>query len=301
MSDSIGFVGLGNMGQPMALNLLKAGFDIRVWDIHEERMAPFVALGASQAFRLSDVAEPGGVVVSMVPDDNALLDIALSEGGIMSSLGPGGIHLSASTVDPETSELLYARYQECGRHFLTATVLGRPDVAAAAELFIFLSGDSAAKERVRSLLNALGELHDMGEHVEANISKLGANFLILSDILAMALVAILMERHGIDRAKFLDIIARSPLYRGSAVYRGYGRMIGERDYSEALFNVLMGLKDSSLILRLAEKADNLPLPTIQMAYEALLGAKQAGWVDKDWSSLAEHLNLKTGVLQLAGD
>src|ERR1700730_2488683 len=100
MSDSIGFVGLGNMGQPMALNLLKAGYDLCVYDIDALRVTPFTALGASQAFRPREVGSPGGVVITMVTNDAALLDVALGDGGLLERLCPGGIHLSLSTISP---------------------------------------------------------------------------------------------------------------------------------------------------------------------------------------------------------
>src|SRR5262249_23565618 len=152
MSKSIGFVGLGQMGQPMALNLLQTGFELRVFDLHEERLAPLVARGAYQAFQLEDVTEPGGIVLSMVPDDRALLQVALSEDGILSGGGQGGTHLSLSTVSPQVSAQLAKLYERQGSHYLAATVLGRPEVAEAAQLSMFLSGTPAAKARVLPLL-----------------------------------------------------------------------------------------------------------------------------------------------------
>lgn len=288
-SGVIGFVGLGQMGQPMALNLLKAGYDIRVFDLREERLAPLVALGAYQAFRLGEVAEPGGIVVTMVPDDSALLQVALGEDGILRQLGNGGIHLSCSTVSPEVSEQLASCYTERGSHYLTANVSGRPDVAAAAALSIYLSGHPAAKARVLPLLQALGKhIYDVGEDVAlANAIKLGANFLILAALASMGAAADFVVRHGGDREQFLRMMAESPLF-GGAVYEGYGQMIGRQDYGEARFPVPMGIKDASLILAAAERVD-LPLPIARLAYEALLAAQQAGRSPEDWSVLAEYV------------
>src|SRR6266566_3914524 len=147
MPGPIGFIGVGQMGQPMARNLLKAGFELRVYDKHPEQAAPLVALGAHQAFRLSDVTAPGGIVITMVPDDQALEEVVLSEGGILEQLGANGIHLSMSTVSPQSAERFAALYAEHGSYYLAATVLGRPDVAAAARLSIFLAGPRVAKYR----------------------------------------------------------------------------------------------------------------------------------------------------------
>ncbi len=289
MKEVIGFVGLGQMGQPMALNLLKAGFEIRVFDLYEERMAPLIALGAYQAFRLGEVTEPGGIVLSMVSDDRALLQVALGEGGILRRIGQEGIHVSLSTVSPEVSAQIARLYEHQGSHYLAATVLGRPEVAEAAQLSIFLSGNPAAKARVLPLLRVLGSnVYDLGERVEeANVVKLAYNFLIATAIEAMGEAAALVEQCGADRAQFLRMLVESPLFKG-AVYEGYGSMIGSRDYSDARFPVTMGLKDVELVLQAAEHVA-VPLPYARIVHEHLLAAKTAGRSHEDWSVLADFV------------
>jgi 3-hydroxyisobutyrate dehydrogenase-like beta-hydroxyacid dehydrogenase len=287
MTESIGFVGLGNMGQPMALNLLKAGYDLMVYDIEEQRIAPFTPLGASQAFRLRDAGSPGGIVVTMVPTDSALFEVALGEGGLLQRLCPGGIHLSLSTISPEVSAQLAALYAERGGTFLAGTVLGRPDVAAQAALSIYLSGPAAAKERVLPLLQVLGKcVYDLGEDVAtANVVKLAANYLILAALVAMGVAAAFVDGHGVDRALFLRSMAESPLF-GGAVYTGYGRMIGERDFIDENFPVPMGLKDARLVLEAAERI-GLPMPVAQLALQHLLAAQAGGRSTESWAVLAE--------------
>jgi len=290
MTDIIGFIGLGQMGQPIALNLLKAGaregFDLRVFDLSEERLAPLVALGAYQAFRMSDAVEEGGIVITMVPDDAALLEVALGEGGILSRIGRGGVHLSLSTVSPQVAAQLAELYEQQGSRYLAATVLGRPEVAERAQLSIFLSGNPAAKARALPLLEAIGShIYDLGERVEiANAVKLGYNFLIAAAIEAMGEAAALVERFGAQRSAFLHMLVESPLFRGS-VYEGYGGMIGAQDFSDARFPVAMGLKDLELIREAAECV-NLPLPYVQAPYAHLLAAQAQGRTAEDWSVMA---------------
>jgi len=290
MTDIIGFIGLGQMGQPIALNLLKAGaregFDLRVFDLSEERLAPLVALGAYQAFRMSDAVEEGGMVITMVPDDAALLEVALGEGGILSRIGRGGVHLSLSTVSPQVAAQLAELYEQQGSRYLAATVLGRPEVAERAQLSIFLSGNPAAKARALPLLEAIGShIYDLGERVEiANAVKLGYNFLIAAAIEAMGEAAALVERFGAQRSAFLHMLVESPLFRGS-VYEGYGGMIGAQDFSDARFPVAMGLKDLELIREAAECV-NLPLPYVQAPYAHLLAAQAQGRTAEDWSVMA---------------
>jgi 3-hydroxyisobutyrate dehydrogenase-like beta-hydroxyacid dehydrogenase len=295
MTDDIiiGFIGLGQMGQPIALNLLKAGatqgFDLRVFDLREERTAPLVACGAYQAFRLSDAVEEGGLVISMVPSDSALLQVALGEGGILSRIGSGGIHLSLSTVSPALAAQLAELYEGQGSHYLSATVLGRPEVAEQARLSIFLSGSASAKERALPFLQAIGShVYDLGERVEiANAVKLGYNFLIAAAIEAMGEAAALVERFGAQRSAFLRMLVESPLFKG-AVYEGYGSMIGAQDFREARFPVAMGLKDLELISEAAQGV-YLPMPYLQAPYAHLLAAQAGGRASEDWSVLADYV------------
>ncbi len=286
MPGPIGFIGVGQMGQPMARNLLKAGFELRVYDKHPEQAAPLVALGAHQAFCLSEVAAPGGIVITMVPDDHALEEVVLSEGGMLEQLGANGIHLSMSTVSPQAAERFAALYAEQGSYYLAATVLGRPDVAAAARLSIFLAGPRAAQERVLPLLQVLGkDIYDVGEAAAAaNVVKIAANFLIVAAIEAMGEAAVLVEHYGLNRAQFLHMMVTSPLF-GGAVYEGYGRMIGEHSYEPALFPVPLGLKDVDLVVSTAA-AVRVLVPLASIAREHLLRAIAEGWAAHDWSVLA---------------
>jgi 3-hydroxyisobutyrate dehydrogenase-like beta-hydroxyacid dehydrogenase len=284
----------------MALNLLKADcYHLTVYDIDEQRITPFTTLGASQAFRLRDAGSPGGIVVTMVPTDSSLLEVALGEGGLLQRLCPGGIHLSLSTVSPEVSEQLAALYAERGGTFLAGTVLGRPDVAAQAALSIYLSGAATAKERVLPLLQVLGKhVYDLGEDVAAaNVVKLAGNFLILAALVAMGEAAAFVEGHGVDRALFLRSMAESPLF-GGAVYAGYGRMIGEQHYADANFPVPMGLKDAHLVLGAAERI-GLSMPVAQLALQHLLAAQASGRATESWAVLAEFASSRA-TLSVAG-
>ncbi len=286
----IGFIGCGQMGQPIARNLLRAGYALRVYDKDPHRSAELCSqdLRAVQVDTPGAAVEPGGIVLTMVPDDEALCQVSLREQGILAHIGKGGIHLSLSTVSPLLSERLAASYASHGAFFLAANVSGRPDVAAAARLSIYLAGNASAKARVRVLLETIGkQCYDLGEQVSsANIVKLAANYLILAALVAMSEAATLVERAGVDRALFLRAMAESPLF-GGAVYREYGAaMIGDRDYQPALFNVALGLKDATLLIEEAQRQELL-LPMAEQARDALQAALDHGRGQEDWSVLAE--------------
>jgi 3-hydroxyisobutyrate dehydrogenase-like beta-hydroxyacid dehydrogenase len=277
----VAFIGVGNMGRPMVENLLAGGVRVRGYDGDPARVE---ASGAEVAAGIGAAVTPGGVTISMVPDDDALEQIALSPDGVLARIGDG-VHLSMSTVSPELSETLEARYEERGATFLAATVLGRPDVAKAARLTVFVAGADAGKRRVLPLLELMAEhVQDFGSRAAlANVAKVGANFLIMSAIEAMAEAATLVERHGVDRAEFLRTISETPLFSGK-VYEGYGAMIGEHRYQPALFRAPLGLKDAQLVVDTARSV-GAAVPTAETVCRHLSAAVESGWADDDWAVL----------------
>jgi 3-hydroxyisobutyrate dehydrogenase-like beta-hydroxyacid dehydrogenase len=287
--DELGFIGTGNMGSMMVRRLLAAGFHVTAHDRDSQRATAVVAEGARLARSVATAVPPGGVVLSMVTDDAALREIALSAGGVLESLGSGGIHVSTSTVSPELSAELASHYRERGCAYLAAPVLGRPDVAAAGRLSVLLAGDTEAKERVPPALRAFGaRIHDFGPHPQAaNAAKVAINFLILAGIEALAEAGGLADRAGVDRRELIRAARESGLF-GGAVYDGYGTMIAEHRYTPALFRVALGLKDAMLASELAEKL-GAELPIAAVAAAHLRTAEAAGWGDKDWAVIGRVL------------
>jgi 3-hydroxyisobutyrate dehydrogenase-like beta-hydroxyacid dehydrogenase len=275
------------MGRPMVESLLAGGVRVRGYDGDPKRVE---AAGAEVAISVGSAATPGGVTISMVPDDEALEQIALSDDGVLARIGDG-VHLSMSTVSAELSESLEARYEERGATFLAATVLGRPDVAKAARLTVFVAGADAGKRRVWPLLELMAEhIRDFGPRASlANVAKVGANFLIMSAIEAMAEAATLVERHGIDRAEFLRTMSETPLFAGK-VYEGYGAMIGEHRYQPALFRAPLGLKDAQLVVETARSV-GAAVPTAETVCRHLSAAVESGWAEDDWAVLGRVLSL----------
>src|SRR6266481_1445367 len=227
MSEQIGFIGLGNMGQPMTRNLLNAGFALRVYNRNASKAEPLVAQGAQQVFKPSDVVEPGDIVITMVANDSALESVVLGEDGFLERLGPNGIHLSMSTVSPATARKLADLHAKHGSIYLAAPVFGRPEAAAARKLWICLSGPQLARERVQPVLKALGQgIFDFGEDPgAANIVKLCGNFLILSAMEAMAEALTLAEKSGMDRSAVSDMLTHTLF--SAPIYQIYGKMIAE--------------------------------------------------------------------------
>jgi 3-hydroxyisobutyrate dehydrogenase-like beta-hydroxyacid dehydrogenase len=294
MRTVIGFVGIGNMGRPMAANLLKAGYPVRVWDRTSARAAALAAQGATSVSRPEEVAEAGGLVISSLANDRVLEEVVGANPELLRRLGPGGIHVSTSTVAPETSRRLTEGHKRYGVAYLAAPVLGRPDAAAAAKLWIFLSGPAEAKQRAQPVLRALGQgVFDLGEDPgAANVVKLACNCLLAAAIEAMAEAFTLAEKNGIERPRLAELLAQTVF--DCPVYRNYGRQIAEQRYQPALFKLSLGLKDISLVLQTAASS-LVPMPLAGLLHDHLLAAEAKGRGDLDWTGLAGEVSEAAGL------
>src|SRR5512134_2765203 len=196
MTTAVGFVGLGNMGTAITRRLLAAGVAVSVYNRTAEKAEPLVEAGASVAATPADCVAADGVVMTMVADDRALDNVVFAEHGLLDRLGTGGLHVSLSTISPQTARRIAIAHAERGAEYLAAPVFGRPDAAAAGKLWVVISGPVAAKERVRPMLAAFSQgTFDFGDDLgAANTVKLAGNFMILSVMEAMAEAFAMVEK-----------------------------------------------------------------------------------------------------------
>ena len=294
MKQPIGFIGLGNMGLPMATNLINAGYKLKVYNRTAQKAQPLIEKGAELANTPPDVATPGGIVITMLPNDDVVESTVLGENGILSYLGKDGIHLSMSTLSPATAEKLAKTHSSAGSYYLASPVLGRPDAAEAGKLYICLSGNPNAKKRVQPLLKILGQkVYDFGDTPEsANIVKLSVNFSIAAAIEAMAEAFTLAEKNGIDRTKVAELFGETLF--SCPVYQGYGKAIAHHKYEPAGFKLSLGLKDLTLALQTAQ-ACNMPMPLASLVHDQFLAAMAKGRGDMDWAAIALEVSEAAGV------
>jgi 3-hydroxyisobutyrate dehydrogenase-like beta-hydroxyacid dehydrogenase len=294
MKPVIGFIGLGSMGQPMAGNLLTAGYTVRVWNRNPARADPLAARGAVPVGRPEEVAEAGALLISSLPNDQVLEEVVGANRELLRRLGAGGVHVSTSTVAPATARRLAEGHRQYGVAYLAAPVLGRPDAAAAAKLWVFLSGEPAARERAQPVLRALGQgVFDLGDDPgAANVVKLACNFLLASAVEAMAEAFALAAKEGVGRARLADLLVRTVF--DCPAYRNYGRLIAEERYQPALFKLSLGLKDVSLVLQTAA-ADLVPMPLASLLHDRMLAAVAKGRGDLDWTGLAGEVSEGAGL------
>ena len=275
----VGFVGLGAMGRAMARNLAQAGHKVRAWNRSGGLAIDGVTLTA-------DPAEAFGAeaVFTMLSDDQVIREVLLKP-GVLGKAGTGLVHVVTSTISVAFAGELAAAHAAAGLGYVSAPVLGRPDVAAKGELNILAAGKREAVEKVRPLLDVVGKkVWDMGEAPpRANAAKIAANMMITMAIEAMAEAVVLTEANGLPRDVFLELVLGT-LFGGRA-YESYSDHIAKDSY-EPGFKATLGLKDLRLATAAASEAGRR-LPMLEAVRERLGEAVAAGFGDKDWSIMAD--------------
>ena len=291
MSQTVGFIGLGNMGLPMAANLVAAGFTVRAYNRTASKAQALK--GATPVSRPEETATPGGIVVSVLSDDAAVKS-ACGE-PLMKALGQGGIHVSMSTVSPDTNNELAELGKKHGVSVVGAPVFGRPDAAAAKKLWICISGPTEARHRIRPVLDALGQgVFEFGENPgAANVVKLMGNFMIMASIESLAEAATIGEKHGISRHDLLTMFT-STLFN-CPIFNLYGKKMIEADYEKVGFKMELALKDMRLA-RDAAVAVRSPAPTLDLIIQRYLGALANGRGGLDASSLGAEVARSAGLV-----
>jgi 3-hydroxyisobutyrate dehydrogenase-like beta-hydroxyacid dehydrogenase len=278
-----GFIGLGRMGAAMAANLVKAGHDVTVFNRNPEKSRSLLELGAHHATSIAGACN-GEAVITMLADDTAVTDIALAGDGIVGKLRQGAIHISMSTISVGLSKELARAHAKAGQRFVAAPVFGRPEMAAAAKLFIVGAGDPAAVEACQPLFAAMGEkTFSIGtEPAAANLVKLSGNFLIASAIEALGEAIALVGKAGVDRQAFVDLLTAS-IFPARA-YVTYGGAIAANKFQPAGFAAPLGFKDIRLALAAAESL-RTPMPLASLLRDRFLRLLAHGGDALDWSAI----------------
>ena len=280
MKNKIGFIGLGNMGLEMARNLIAAGYHLQVHNRSMEKADELEQSAITKCKTPAEAAAHVPVVITMLSDDEVVIETVVGKDGILQTLQQGGIHISMSTISPDASEKMAAAHLKAGSKYLAAPVFGRPEAAAAKRLWICVSGDKEAKATVQPILDALGQgVIDFGESVGgANVVKIVGNFMIFASVEMMAEAFALSEKQGLDRAQVADFFG-STLFN-APVYQNYGKLIANKSYEPVRFKAKLGYKDVSLAFDLAQQSGT-PMPIGSALLNRMLTAVAKGWGERD--------------------
>ena len=281
----IGFLGLGQMGAAMAANLLKAGHDLTVYNRSPEKTRSLADQGAKAAATVADACH-GDAVITMLADDKALEAIALGDNGIIASLPKNTTHISCSTISVALAEKLTEAHAKAGQRFISATVFGRPEAAAAAKLFVVAAGGAETLATCAPLFDAIGQrTFILGDKPSiANLVKLSGNFLIASVIESLGEAMALVGKAGVDPHAYLEMLT-STLF-SAPVYKTYGGLIAGNVFEPAGFAAPLGQKDIRLTLAAAENL-NVPMPIASILRDRFLTLLAQGGETLDWSAIGK--------------
>jgi 3-hydroxyisobutyrate dehydrogenase-like beta-hydroxyacid dehydrogenase len=277
----IGFLGLGKMGTPMAMRLIAAGHELRVWNRTEGKTEPLLREGAIAAATPAEAELGADAVITMLFDDAAHEEVLFGANGLMDALSPGALHISCSTISVALSERLTAEHAKRGIDFVAAPVFGRPEIAEQGRLWIVVAGKETAVERAKPLLEPMSRgISVVGtEPRMAHAVKLGGNFLISAMIYALSDAFVYSERQGIAPETFFETV-NNALFQ-SPFYAAYAKVILHPPEKPGA-TIELGAKDLRL-LREAAAERHTRLSLADALAEVFAQARAAGLAKEDWA------------------
>jgi 3-hydroxyisobutyrate dehydrogenase-like beta-hydroxyacid dehydrogenase len=278
------------MGSAFARNLFQDNFRVVVFDRDKSKAQ---AVAGTDAVASDEWAALGEceIVISMIPDDAAVRDVAEH---LSSVLVPGAVHVSMSTISPDAARDINQVHLKLGQRYVSAPVLGNPDLAAARGLYVLAAGDAETVARCYPVLERLGQrVFVLGEQPElANTFKLAGNVLTASTMQSMGEVLAFLRKAGIDLETAFSVLTES-IFDGK-VHKAYGGKIVKEHYSPPGMTVPLAVKDVRLALNHAETL-RVPMPVASVVRDQLVAVSARGWDELDWSALGKLAAFSAGL------
>lgn len=288
---TVGFIGLGIMGRPMARNVLAAGFQLVVYDLMPEPVQELVAAGATAATSPAEVARVADVVLLCLPDSPDVEAAMTGDQGLLAGVRPGQIVVDMSTISPVTARAMAEKAAAKGVKLLDAPVSGGQVGAVNGTLSIMVGGDAGALEQVRPVLSAMGKtiLH-LGESGAGQVAKACNQLVIAVTIEAVAEAMVLASKAGVDPAKVRAALLGGYAY--SRVLEGHGERFLERNFTPG-FRTRLQYKDLNIALD-AGRAYGAPMPAAALVHQLYAAMMARGEGDLDHSALVTLLEEMAG-------
>lgn len=293
MADRIGFIGLGIMGKPMALNLRKAGFSLIVHSRARGPVEELVAAGAADAGSPKAAAQQSDVVITMLPDSPQVRDVVLGANGVADGLRPGQIFVDMSTISPLVAREVAAALTAKRVSSLDAPVSGGQKGAIDAALSIMVGGPRATFERVLPIFQAMGKniVHIGEEPGAGQVAKACNQIVVGTTIMAVAEALTLARKAGVNVAKVREALLGG--FAQSRILDQHGQRILDRNFAPG-FRVRLHQKDLGIALA-AGKAYGVPLFATALVHEAMGSLIAQGHADLDHSALARFVESLAGL------
>ena len=280
----IGFIGLGIMGKPMALNLLKAGHELTTYDIVVERMDELIKAGARKGSSSKDVAGKSDLVITMLPNSPHVREAVLGPNGVLDGARRGLILVDMSSIAPLASREIAAKAQEKGVAMLDAPVSGGEPKAVAGTLAIMVGGPEEVFEKVKGILSAMGSsVTRVGDIGSGNVAKLANQIIVALNIAAMSEAMVLATKAGVDPEKVFQAI-RGGL-AGSTVLEAKMPLALKGNFRPG-FRIELHIKDMANALDTAHEL-GVPVPLSSVVMEVLQALKADGKAGDDHGGIIQ--------------
>lgn len=292
MSEKIGFIGLGIMGQGMVQNLLKAGFEVTVWNRTESRMETAVQAGATAANSPADVAKQTDIIITCVSDTPDVEAVILGEDGVIEGVSEGNLVIDMSTISPHTTRDIADALAKKGVTMLDAPISGGSEGAAKGTLSIMVGGAAEDVERAMPAFEAMGsKITHVGSNGDGQSVKLVNQVLVVINMLAVSEGLLFAEAAGLDLEKTLSAVTAGAA--GSWMLSNRGPQVAERDWRPG-FTIDLQQKDLRLVL---EAADQMGVPTIgtSLVFNMYRTLQQQGLGAEGNHALVKALEKMTGM------
>ena len=282
-NTKVGWAGLGNMGTPMAKNLIKAGFEVTVWNRSKEKEKEATEAGAATAENPQQLTAKSDIVLIMVSDDKAVKEIFNGEDGLLSGDCQGKLFINVSTVSPDTSKIVADLCEKKGARFVEAPVSGSVKPAQDATLIILAGGADQDFEKAKPVLEKLGKLvMHLGPVGSGSAAKLAINYLLGLNLQGLAETVLFAQRNGVRTEDMLTIINEGAVGNGITKMKSQG--ILNNQYPAAF-----ALKHLTKDLRLARE-QGLDTPLSEPLYNSYEEALEEGLGDEDVMAIIKHLD-----------
>lgn len=285
MKKNIGFIGLGIMGKPMSLNIIKAGYNVSVYDVNKEAVETVVQAGAVAASSPKEVGEQSDIIITMVPNAHIVKEVVLGENGIIQGAKEGTVIIDMSSISPVTSKQIASEVAQKGIEMLDAPVSGGEPKAIDGTLAIMVGGKEEVFDRVKDVLYCMGQAVTLvGENGCGATAKLANQIIVNLNIAAMSEALVLAAKAGIDIEKMYQAI-RGGL-AGSAVLDAKVPLILERNFV-AGGRIDINLKDIANVMDTAHEI-GVPLPLSSQLLEILHALKVDGKAAHDHGGIVQY-------------
>ncbi len=275
---TVGFIGLGNLGTPMALNIQRAGFPMAVYDAREFATRPLLEGGARLATSPAEVAAVSDVILSSVPGPPEVEEIALGRYGILSGVSPGDVYVDLSTSRPSLIREIGKAFEQKGAHVLDAPVLASPADAADREVVVMPSGDKEIYEQLLPVFESFADkIVYQGDLGMGSTCKLVNNMITLAVRQVVAEGLTLGVKAGLDLDALMEASSRHII---GTQKEGLERTVFLGKYDPPSFRQALARKDISLANELAREL-NVPMPVANLVEQLSIQCGNRGWGDLD--------------------